>query len=94
VARATVIADLVQEVFVRAFSTDARHAYDGRREYGHYLAAIARNCFIDLLRARRREILIDPEDSSSAFMRDTDLASIRAPFWGVSRTILSGQGKR
>jgi RNA polymerase sigma-70 factor (ECF subfamily) len=50
-----VIEDLLQEVFLRAFSASARAAYDGVREYGPYLKAIARNRFIDLLRKRRDE---------------------------------------
>src|SRR4051812_35677745 len=60
--QASVVADLLQEVFIRAFSDDARRAYDGIRDYAGYLTAIARNCFIDLLRSRGREVLTDPED--------------------------------
>jgi len=56
------LADLLQEIFVRAFSSRARQSYDGEREYGLYLNAIARNCFIDALRARGREVLLTPED--------------------------------
>jgi RNA polymerase sigma factor (sigma-70 family) len=56
------IADLIQEVFSRAFATEARRAYAGSRDYGHYLAVVARNCFIDLMRLRRREILTSPDD--------------------------------
>src|SRR4051812_28203726 len=59
---AATVADLVQEVFIRAFSVEARRAYDGLRDYGTYLATIARNCFIDLLRARSREVLLAPAD--------------------------------
>ena len=51
----SVVEDLLQDTFSRAFSTSAREAYDGAREFGPYLKAIARNCFIDLLRKRRRE---------------------------------------
>jgi RNA polymerase sigma factor (sigma-70 family) len=50
------LADLVQEVFVRAFSEKSRLAYDGLRDYGPYLYAIARNVLIDWARARGREI--------------------------------------
>jgi RNA polymerase sigma-70 factor (ECF subfamily) len=50
------LADLVQEVFVRAFSAKSRCAYDGLREYGPYLYAIARNVLIDWARVRGREI--------------------------------------
>jgi RNA polymerase sigma factor (sigma-70 family) len=58
----TFVADLLQEVFLRAFSADARRAYDGLRSYEHYLVVVARNCFIDMMRARRREVLTSPED--------------------------------
>jgi RNA polymerase sigma-70 factor (ECF subfamily) len=50
------LADLVQEVFVRAFSDKGRRAYDGLRDYGPYLYAIARNVLVDLARVRGREI--------------------------------------
>jgi RNA polymerase sigma factor (sigma-70 family) len=56
------IADLLQDVFVKAFSSDARSAYDGLRQYGPYLSAFARNCFVDALRARGREVLRAPDD--------------------------------
>ena len=50
------LADLVQEVFLRAFSEKGRRGYDGLREYGPYLYAIARNALIDWARVRGREI--------------------------------------
>jgi RNA polymerase sigma factor (sigma-70 family) len=50
------LADLVQEVFVRAFSEKARLGYDGLRNYAPYLYTIARNVLIDWARARGREI--------------------------------------
>jgi RNA polymerase sigma factor (sigma-70 family) len=56
------IADLVQEVFIHAFSSSARRSYDGQRDFGPYLATITRNCFIDAQRARGREVLIRDED--------------------------------
>ncbi|MGC4093584.1 MAG: RNA polymerase sigma factor [Polyangiaceae bacterium] len=56
------LADLLQEIFIRAFSHNARQAYDGVRDYQHYLRAIARNCFVDALRARGREVLKAPEE--------------------------------
>jgi len=64
VLHASAVADLVQDVFIRAFSADARRSYDGLRDYGGYLSGIARNCFIDALRARSREVLVDPADIS------------------------------
>jgi RNA polymerase sigma-70 factor (ECF subfamily) len=53
---------VIQEVFIRAFSPDARLAYDGRRDYAYYLAAVARHCLVDMTRARRREVLTAPEE--------------------------------
>jgi RNA polymerase sigma factor (sigma-70 family) len=53
------IADLLQEVFVRAFSAGARQGYDGLRDFGPYLTTIARNCFLDTVRARGQ---IGPKD--------------------------------
>jgi RNA polymerase sigma-70 factor, ECF subfamily len=61
-AQANVIADLIQEVFVRAFSARGREGYDGVRAIGGYLLGIARNCFFDLRRAGRREVLKDPAE--------------------------------
>jgi RNA polymerase sigma factor (sigma-70 family) len=47
-------ADLVQEVFLKAFSPAARRAYDGRA-YGPFLQTIARHVVIDFLRRSTRE---------------------------------------
>jgi RNA polymerase sigma factor (sigma-70 family) len=65
-------ADLLQEVFAKAFAASARAAYDGEREYGPFIRQIARNTVTDWLR-RRREMafgldlcmLIDQKGSSS-----------------------------
>jgi RNA polymerase sigma-70 factor (ECF subfamily) len=61
-AQPSAIADLLQEIFMRAFSPNARQAYDGLRDFSPYLNTIARNCFIDAIRKRRKEILIGPGD--------------------------------
>lgn len=49
--------DGLQEIFRRAFSDNARNAYDGLRSYKTYLGAIARNVVINtyLANARRLE---------------------------------------
>jgi RNA polymerase sigma-70 factor (ECF subfamily) len=57
-------ADIVQEVFERAFSPTARRNYDGRRDFGPYLITIARHRVIDHLRARAREVLSEPDELS------------------------------
>jgi len=53
--------DLLQDVFIRAFSQPVRQSYDGQRPFRPYLYAIARNCFVDVLRRRAREVVISPE---------------------------------
>jgi len=55
------LSDLVQEVFMRAFSANARESYDERREYAPYLVTIARNVVIDWHRRTNREPL-DPRE--------------------------------
>jgi len=60
------IADLLQEVFIRAFSAAGRKGYDGVRDYMPYLMTIARNCFVDYQRARGREVPTDAEQLSMA----------------------------
>jgi RNA polymerase sigma-70 factor (ECF subfamily) len=57
--------ELIQEVFVRAFSPSARAAFDGLRPYRPYLLRIAKNLLIDRARAqRRREVPLDDIDLS------------------------------
>jgi RNA polymerase sigma-70 factor (ECF subfamily) len=50
------LADLVQEAFLRAFSDRARAQYDGRRDYGRFVIAIARNVVVDWSRRAGREV--------------------------------------
>jgi RNA polymerase sigma-70 factor (ECF subfamily) len=45
--------DLVQEVFTRAFTEQARIAYDGLRAYRPYVLRIAKNLLVDQLRQRK-----------------------------------------
>src|SRR5262245_53129315 len=60
--QASAVADLLQDVFIRAFSPSARLGYDGLRDFGPYLNTIARNCFIDTLRKRRIEVPLGIEE--------------------------------
>ena len=73
------VADLVQEIFARAFSSKARAAYDGAREYGPFLRQIARNMLVDWLRRRGKEtaLEVDPEllSDSEAASADADTAA-------------------
>ena len=66
------IADLLQEVFARAFSSTARRGYDGIRDFGPYLMTIARNCFVGALRSFGRERVTSPEEL--AFALDANVA--------------------
>lgn len=53
--------DIVQEVFVKAFSPSGRGGYDGVRAYEPYLMMIARNMAVDWLRRRGRLVVLAPE---------------------------------
>ncbi|HLV67440.1 MAG TPA: sigma-70 family RNA polymerase sigma factor, partial [Polyangiaceae bacterium] len=68
-AQPSAVADSLQEVFVRAFSPAARANYDSQRPYRAYLHKIAKNCFLDQVRARRRandyEIVSLPDPEAS-----------------------------
>lgn len=49
------LADVVQEVFLKAFSQNARARYDGERDYAPFLMTVAANALIDWLRRTTRE---------------------------------------
>jgi RNA polymerase sigma factor (sigma-70 family) len=57
-------ADVIHDVFARAFQHEARRAYDGERDYWPYLAMIARNILISHHRRRGREALGADSDVS------------------------------
>lgn len=59
------LADAMQDVFVQAFSNEAREAYDGLRPFGAYLVGIAKNLMIDKFRRKRLEqrLFIAAEDA-------------------------------
>jgi RNA polymerase sigma-70 factor (ECF subfamily) len=64
-ARGPGLGDLVQDIFLRAFAPSARMGFDGLRDYGPYLAALARNTMVDWARREGREIPTDfPEMES------------------------------
>jgi RNA polymerase sigma-70 factor (ECF subfamily) len=60
--RASEVMDLVQEVFTRAFRESARRSFDGAREYGPFLYAIARNALSDWGREARRGEFVSTEE--------------------------------
>ena len=53
------VADLLQEVFVKAFTPAARLSYDGTRPYRPFIVTIARNALVDCLRRSGRELPVD-----------------------------------
>jgi len=59
VCRPEDMGDLVQEIFMRAFAPAARTGFDGLRDYGPYLFALARNVMIDWARRAGREVPTD-----------------------------------
>lgn len=59
------VADAVQEVFAKSFGESARRAFDGKRDYGPYLFAIARNLLVDILRKSGHEIPVGPMASEA-----------------------------
>jgi len=60
------LADTVQEIFLKAFSRNARMAFDGTRDFGPYVASIARNVMIDRARRSGRELLLPEVDLDRA----------------------------
>lgn len=60
--------NVLQEVFARAFTEQARTSYDGLRPYLGFLCGIARNVILDQLRksARRKEVIEAPESLERA----------------------------
>ncbi|MBV1861105.1 MAG: sigma-70 family RNA polymerase sigma factor [Nannocystaceae bacterium] len=82
------VRDVLQEVFIRAFSASSRSRYDGIRPFGTWLQTIARNFLID--RARRRGLpqaeadLLDfvPDDAEGAeeTLLDVELQAATALF--------------
>jgi RNA polymerase sigma factor (sigma-70 family) len=63
-AQPSVVQDLMQETFIRAFSDVARRSYDPGQPFTPYLRTIARNCFIDQLRKRRPEVPVEVVEPS------------------------------
>jgi RNA polymerase sigma-70 factor (ECF subfamily) len=53
------LGDLVQETFMRAFAPAARSGFDGLRDYGPYLHAVARNVMLAWARRTGREVPTD-----------------------------------
>lgn len=87
------LSDLVQEVFIRAFSASARERYDGKREYTPYLMTIARNVVIDWHRRSAREPL-DPRELETildaAVSEPADVEAFPAELLRVATSYVEG----
>jgi RNA polymerase sigma-70 factor (ECF subfamily) len=71
-------ADVVQEIFLRAFAPQARNTYDGTRPFGPYLFAIARHLLVDWGRLAGREIATDAETIERALADDVPREEVLA----------------
>jgi RNA polymerase sigma-70 factor, ECF subfamily len=65
-AQGDAVAEVVQEVFARAFSQNARLAYDGLRPFAPYLVQIARNLLVDRARKSGRELSFEASSTELA----------------------------
>jgi RNA polymerase sigma factor (sigma-70 family) len=83
------LADVVQEIFAKAFSKKARAAYDGERDYAPYLRRLARNTLVDWLRSRGRELAGDFDLEALAeaaqLSNDADTAVFPADLVAITR---------
>ena len=86
------VADVVQEVFTRAFAHSTRRSYDGTREYGRFLYTIAYHALVDFLRRRGRELPTETLEleglleSTSSGSTSSGEPPCEAP-WADARTI-------
>src|SRR5262245_18856127 len=69
--------ELIQEVFVRAFSENARLQYDGIRPYRPYLLRIAKNLLVDRLRRKGQTV---PFEENSEDVVNEYSSEANAPF--------------
>ncbi|HEV8549314.1 MAG TPA: sigma-70 family RNA polymerase sigma factor [Polyangiaceae bacterium] len=76
---ASIVQDLLQDVFVRAFMPNARRAFDEARDFLPYLKAMARNCFIDALRKYRGEACLREEEEPSSSVADNRANDVYDP---------------
>ena len=69
-ARSDLIDELCQDVFLKAFSRNARAAFDGNRAYRPYLKTIAKNTVIDFARTLHRHSDIDEDRGTPGHLLD------------------------
>jgi RNA polymerase sigma-70 factor (ECF subfamily) len=84
---AAALADVVQEVFVKAFAPDARQRFDASRPYRPYLAQITRNVAVDHWRQMRRYVPSDIEHLLDRLSLETQAGSADAGAWSDAETV-------
>jgi RNA polymerase sigma-70 factor (ECF subfamily) len=84
---ATVLADVVQEVFVKAFAPEARQRFDPGRPYRPYLAQITRNVAVDHWRQMRRYVPSDIEQLIDRLSLEAEADSADAGAWSDAETV-------
>jgi RNA polymerase sigma factor (sigma-70 family) len=85
---AAALADVVQEVFVKAFAPEARRRFDSARPYEPYLAQITRNVAIDHWRHMRRYVPADLEQLIDRLSLEAESeAAAGAGDWADAETV-------
>jgi RNA polymerase sigma-70 factor, ECF subfamily len=87
VAAPSDVPDLVQEVFTRVFSETGRRSYDGTRDLGPYLLAIARNLVIDRAHRAGREL-----PTGEASLLEVEAEEAQAMPWADADTMRVVEG--
>ena len=81
------LADVVQEVFVKAFAPEARRRFDPSRPYEPYLAQITRNVAVDHWRQMRRYVPADLDQLIERLSLEAETDRAAANAWADSDTI-------
>jgi RNA polymerase sigma factor (sigma-70 family) len=84
---ASILVDVVQEVFVKAFAPDARHRFDASRPYEPYLGQIARNVAVDHWRQMRRYVPSDVDQLIERLSLEVQAEDARATDWADYETV-------
>jgi RNA polymerase sigma-70 factor, ECF subfamily len=80
-AIASGLADVVQEVFAKAFAPEVRRRFDARRSFAPYLIQIARNVAIDHVRTRRRNVPVDVEQLAERLALESETNGRQRDDW-------------
>jgi RNA polymerase sigma factor (sigma-70 family) len=84
---AAALADVVQEVFVKAFAPDARRRFDAARPYEPYLAQITRNVAVDHWRQMRRYVPSDLDQLIERLSLEAEMRNNDNEAWSDAETV-------